>query len=115
MTELEVQFICPECGENRLVEVREQVEQKTLVEGLFRVESPTPGSKYNLRTGYVAHSDGKVVAFRCDMCGFTLMTQDKPTDRWHARHTTKQKPITSRKHLFDWLKRHGMVRETVVT
>jgi len=110
-TNPQIKFTCPTCGEDRLVELRSQVELKTEVVGVFLTKDPsTGGTKCSVEHGDESgRTDGKVTGFRCDACGFAPMTQPRRT--WHPRELSKPKPITNHRGLFLWLKRNNMIEE----
>lgn len=110
MKEPKIQFKCPKCGHDRLVQIRQQVEARDVVDGLIVVDSSSPGRKHNLLTSSSFHSEGKVIRFECEACKFFPTTRED----WNIRCFTKnghigEKPIISAKHLYDWLKRHNMI------
>ena len=108
MNEVAVEFKCPTCKEGQLVQVREFVCIKEQIEGFFVAESPTPGKKYGLKTGFSGQTAGKVVRYECACCQFVPETQ-------HGRWSVGGRPLKSPKDLFAWLKRHGMLNDTEVS
>lgn len=108
----EVQFVCPDCGHDCLVEVRGEVQVKTQVMGFFINESPTADApRYAVEEGdELGRSDGKVIGYRCDACGFTPKTQARSRG-WPHWDKTKPKPIVNKHSLHQWLKRNKMLAE----
>ena len=103
MINQQVQFVCPSCGEERLVEVREQIKLKSEVTGVFVIKDPsTNRTKCYLEQGdECGRTDGKITGFRCDACGFMPMTLPQIGSRL--------KPITTQRGLYFWLKRNKMI------
>lgn len=115
MNNPEIKFVCPECGHDQLVEIRGEVQVKVAVVGFFVNEKPTldpttDGPRFAIEEGEeLGRTDGKVIAYRCDACGFTPMTQARNRG-WPHWNTTKPKPIVSKHGLHQWLKRNKMLR-----
>jgi DNA-directed RNA polymerase subunit RPC12/RpoP len=101
MIEHDINFVCPTCQHTRLVEVREQVEMRRVVE---RILVATDGRKYNPLTGSVSISSGKVVGYECEACGNRLESVSQTFRR-------RKSFVKSASNLFHWLMRNGMIGE----
>lgn len=117
-TNPKIKFVCPTCREDRIVELRSQVDLKTEVAGVFVTRDPaTNGTKCSLEQGNEGgRTDGKVTGFCCDACGFIIKTQRRLLGTWQRKHYNKPefstpKPITTPRGLYLWLKRNNMIEE----
>lgn len=115
MTELTIKFVCPSCKHDHLVEIREDVEMRRLVERVL-IADRSP-SKHNLLTGEISISDGTIKGYACQACGELIKDERVPnstTRRW-ARNRPTASPAINSIHtpygLIQWLKRHNMITE----
>lgn len=105
MIEYDIQFKCPQCGHDRLVEVRGDVEMRRLAFAVVKANGTGPGRKNSVLTGDIALSNGKIIGYDCEACGYRLKGVDKAYGRPNV--------VKSALNLFQWLKRNKMVKEHV--
>lgn len=108
MRNVKIKFKCPKCEHDRLSRIRHHIQSKDHADEFCIADSSSPGKKYSLQTGFEGPSEGKVVRFECEACGYVLKTQGGNKSFW-GNTPTLPKPIIGSKHLYDWLKRHKML------
>lgn len=97
MQTAKVDFKCPDCGHNRLVMKKNEIQSKESVDGFTVADSGTPGLRYNLQTSSVYHNEGTLISFECECCNFAVKN-------------SQALPIKNLHQLFNWLKKHGMLK-----
>lgn len=103
MTEPRVNFKCPNCSHNKLIQVRQNIDARDVIGGFIVLESGKDGRKNTLLTNETYYTEGTVTNFQCECCGYVLRTKGTMPGKKQGE------PIKSIQHLINWLKRHNML------
>ncbi len=111
-----INFKCPKCEFDVLTRIRHEITARDHLEGFFVQTEKTPGRKYGVMVGFTGNSEGKAKKFECGRCGYVLMTEPRETAFLRVVRQgskPKPKPITTLSGVYQWLKRHNMIEESL--
>ena len=117
MKTITIQFVCPECNERQLSQLREQVIVMERMDRIRVMDKTSPGRKYNADLeGSRTETEGKITGYVCECCGYRLTKKMPPLPPWRMASMSKiekQKRLNVKSplDLYRWLREHKMIHE----
>jgi hypothetical protein len=82
------------------------------VDGIFVMDKSSPGRKFNADIGARTETDGQVVGYACEVCGFKITRSVTPRTYWpQTKARARTVDVKSPLDLYRWLKEHKMLHD----
>ena len=114
MKTIEIDFVCPECNERQLSQIREQVTVMERMDKIRVMDKTSPGRKYNADLeGSRTETEGKITGYVCECCGYRLTKTMPPLPPWRRLSKTERQKrlnVKSPLDLYRWLRERELLK-----